>query len=180
MRAISRELVARCTPVINNRLPRSVASNSIASGMRAAAPVSATIPSALLSSVISSPAICETNHTKPPARMIAAVAPTAMVRNPIQRARPANMSVDHFKRVVDGLPRRQRRHSCDQHDLRKHGNIAKQGGCLIAAGSADKPPADRACQRKQDDCHAASDRSALQAEHQEMVLKMSRDEPVFR
>src|SRR6476660_8538913 len=147
IRAISRELVARCTPVIRSRLPRSVASNSIASGMRAAAPVRATMPSALVSSVTSSPAMLKMNHPNPTASKIIPVAPAAMVRKPIQRARPANMSVDHFKRVVDGLTRGEGGDGSDQGDLHQHKNIAHNTNgeraekyrCLIAGGRSGKP-----------------------------------------
>jgi hypothetical protein len=45
-RDISSDVVARLTPLINNRLPRPAASSSIASAMREAPPVSTTIPSA--------------------------------------------------------------------------------------------------------------------------------------
>src|SRR5262245_47860438 len=126
IRAISFELFARWTPVISRRLPRSVASNSMASGMRAAAPVSATMPSALVSSDTSSLAIWDTNQMKPPASRISPVAPAAMVRKPIQRARPANMSVDHFKGVVDGTPGGQGGHEGNQCDLTQHSCIAPE------------------------------------------------------
>src|SRR5262245_36859 len=124
IRAISFELVARCTPVISRRLPRSVASNSMASGMRAAAPVSATMPSALVSSETSSLAMLDKNQTNPPASNMSPVAPATMVRKPIQRARLANMSVDHFKRVVDGMAGRQSGDQSDQYNLTQHGCIA--------------------------------------------------------
>ena len=52
------------------------------------------------------------------------VAPAAMVRNPIQRANPPNMSVDHFKRVVYGMPRRQGGHPCNKCDLSEHGGVS--------------------------------------------------------
>src|SRR5215467_5456336 len=122
--AISRELVARCTPVIRSRLPRSVANSSIASGMRAAAPVRTTIPSALVSSVTSSLEICRTNQTNPTASTIIAVIAVAIVRKPIHRARPANMSVDHFKGVVDSLSRGQGSHPRDECDLSKHSSVS--------------------------------------------------------
>src|SRR5262249_2642934 len=186
-RPISFELVARCTPVISRRLPRSVASNSIASGMRAAAPVSATMPSAFVSTDTSSLAMCQTNQTNPPARNISPVAPAAMVRKPIQRARPANMSVDHFKGVVDGLTRGEGGDGSDQGDLHQHKNVAhntdgesaKKHRCLITGGRSGKPAAEDPRKGKQDDRAAAADGASLQAEHQEMVLEVPRDKTVL-
>src|SRR5262249_51831310 len=92
--------------------------------MRAAAPVRATMPSALVSSVTSSPAMLTTNQMKPPASTISAVIPVAMVRKPIHRAKPANILVDHFKGVVDGVPRRQGSHPCNERDLCEYGGIS--------------------------------------------------------
>src|SRR4029079_8278954 len=92
--------------------------------MRAADPVRATIPSAFRSSVISSLAIWATNQPKPPASKRAAVAPAAIVRNPIQRAKPASMSVDGLQRAVDRMPRGPGRHDRDQYDLSKNGHVA--------------------------------------------------------
>ncbi len=80
-----------CTPEINSRLPRSAANNSMASGMRVAAPVSTTMPSALLSSVTSSVAIWPTNQKKPASASTTAAAPANMVVMPIQRATAANI-----------------------------------------------------------------------------------------
>src|SRR5215813_7740522 len=111
---------------MSSRLPRSVASSSIPSGMRDAAPVSATMPSALVSSVTSSPAMLKMNHPNPTASKMIPVAPAAMVKKPIQRARPANMSVDHFKRVVDGLTRGQGGDGSDQTNLNQYKNIAQE------------------------------------------------------
>src|SRR5689334_900947 len=94
--------------------------------MRAAEPVSTTIPSALRSSVISSPAIWATNQPKPPASSRAPVAPAAIVRNPIQRAKPASMSVDGLQRAVDRMPRGPGGHDRDQYHLSDYGRIAKE------------------------------------------------------
>src|SRR5215813_2431761 len=94
--------------------------------MRAAAPVRATMPSALVSSVTSSLAMQDTNHTNPPASTISPVTPAAMVRKPIQRARPANILVDHFKGRVDGVPRGQGSHPGDECDLCEHGGVSSK------------------------------------------------------
>src|SRR4029078_6325173 len=148
---------------MRSRLPRSVASNSIASGIRAAAPVRATMPSALVSSVTSSPAMLKMNQPNPTASKIIAVAPAAMVRKPIQRARPAKMSVDHFKRVVDGLTRGQGGDGSDQSDLNQHKNIAHETNreapekyrCLISGSSSGRPTAGDPGKGKQDDRRTA-------------------------
>src|SRR5215831_3264043 len=177
-RPISFELVARCTPVISRRLPRSVASNSIASGMRAAAPVSATMPSAFVSTDTSSLAMCQTNQTNPPARNISPVAPAAMVRKPIQRARPANMSVDHFKGVVDGTPGGQGGHEGNQCDLTQHSCIAPEANregaeknrCLVRARAAGEPSADNTGKREKQNCSAAAYGATLQPEDKKMML----------
>src|SRR5512144_2866765 len=185
MRASSRALVARDTPVISSRLPCSVASNSIASGMRAAAPVSATMPSALRSSVISSPAIWATNQPKPPASSRAPVAPAAIVRNPTQRAKPASMSVDGLQRAVDRMPRGPGGHDRNQHHLSKNSRIASESDRerseerrpLVAV---DEPMADHCRRQKYDDSRAAANGAALEPEHQKMMLKMLCDKAVFR
>src|SRR5262245_11886172 len=92
--------------------------------MRAAAPVSTTMPSAFRSSAISSPAIWATNQPNPPASSKAPVAPAAIVRKPIQRATPASMSVDHLQRAVDRMPRGQSGHNRNQNHLPENGDIA--------------------------------------------------------
>src|SRR4029077_504376 len=168
---------------MRSRLPRSVASNSIASGMRDAAPVRATMPSALVSRVTSSLAMLKTNHANPPASKMTPVAPAAIVRKPIQRASPANMSVDHFKGVVDGLTRRQSSDRSDQDDLNEQKNIAQKTNgecaekdrCLIPGRRSGEPTADEPGKDKQDNRRAAADGASLQTEHQKMVLEVSRD-----
>src|SRR5262245_26857124 len=188
IRAISFELVARCTPVISRRLPRSVASNSMASGMRAAAPVSATMPSALVSSDASSLAIRETNQMNPPVSRISPLTPAAIVKKPIQRARPANMSVDHFKGVVDGMPGGQGGHEGNHCNLAQHSRIApeanreraKKKRCLVCARAACEPSADNASKRENHNRGAAAYGTTLQPEDEKMMLKMLGDETVFR
>src|SRR4029078_13152869 len=98
--------------------------NSMTSDIPSAEPVNSTIPSAFRSSVISSPAIWTTNQPKPPANSKAPVAPAAIVRNPIQRAKPANMSVDGLQCAVDRMPRGPGGHDRNQHHLSENGRIA--------------------------------------------------------
>src|SRR5512135_1166358 len=123
-RAISRALVPRCTPLISNRLPRSAASNSMASGMRAAAPVSTTMPSALRSSVTSSAGIVNTNQQNPAPSSTAPAALAVIVKKPITRAKLASMLFDRIQSAIDGMPGGHGRHQRDQHDLTEDGNIA--------------------------------------------------------
>src|ERR1700724_3557115 len=64
-REIAVELVARYAPLMRSRLPRPDANNSIASAMREAPPVNATMPSALRVSVTSSAGTCRMNQRNP-------------------------------------------------------------------------------------------------------------------
>ena len=85
-RAISADVVARCTPVIRRRLPRPSDRSSIASTMRDDPPVRTTMPSALRSSATSSVGTDQTNHQKPaatampPQQRRAAIAPSTTRR----------------------------------------------------------------------------------------------------
>src|SRR6187455_1880639 len=153
--------------------------------MRAAEPVSTTMPSAFRSSVISSPAIWATNQPKPPASNRAPVAPAAIVRNPIQRAKPANMSVDGLQRAVDRMPRGPGGHDRNQYHLSENGRIASESNrerseerrSLI---TASEPVTDHGRCQKHNDSRTAANGAALQPKHQEMMLKMPCDEAVFR
>src|SRR6185503_615542 len=153
--------------------------------MRAAEPVSTTMPSAFRSSVISSPAIWTTNQPKPPANSKAPVAPAAIVRKPIQRAKPASMSVDGLQRAVDRMPRGPGSHDRNQHHLSENGRIACESDrerseecrSLVAT---NEPMADHGRRQKYDDRRATTNSPALEPKHQEMMLKMPCDEAVFR
>src|SRR5215472_11151709 len=79
-RVSSAILVVGATPVIKRRRPRPEASNSTASVIREAPPVSATIPSAMRSSDSSSLAIWSANHKNPPSRIAKAIAGAAQTR----------------------------------------------------------------------------------------------------
>src|ERR1035437_3693057 len=186
-RAISRALVSRCTPLISSRLPRSAASSSMASGMRAAAPVSATMPSALRSRVTSSDGMVNTNQQNPAPSSTAPAVPADMVKKPITRARLVSMLVNRIQGPVHGMPRGHRRHQRDQHDLAEHGDIAgnadrersEQGRGLLSPRGAYEPAADEAGEREQYDRAAAANGAALQAEPQKMPLETAGDEAVL-
>src|SRR5207247_5687729 len=85
-REISLELVARWAPLIRSRLPRPDASSSIASAIREAPPVKATIPSASRSSETSSAGTRQLNQTNPSPINSAAKAQSTNVDQPRHRS----------------------------------------------------------------------------------------------
>src|SRR5215218_3020005 len=85
-REISLELVARLAPLIRSRLPRPEANSSIASVIREAPPVKATIPSASRSSGTSSAGTCQMNQTNPSPINSAAEAQSTNVDQPRRRS----------------------------------------------------------------------------------------------
>src|SRR5262245_42705506 len=95
--------------------------------------------------------------------------------------------LDRGERLVDDLPRGPGRDCCDQDDLGEHRHVAgdaeregaAQGGGLALARGAEKLVAEKPGERDDAECRAAADRSALQAEHEEMALELARDEAVL-
>src|SRR5215470_419507 len=101
-REIAVELVARYAPLIRSRLPRPDANNSIASAIREAPPVSATMPSAPRSSETSSAGTCRTNQIKPSPIDSDAAAQNASADQPRRRsqAEDPDRSVDRGIRAA--------------------------------------------------------------------------------
>ena len=85
-REISLALVDRLAPLISRRWPRLAAMSSMASTIREAPPVSATMPSALRSSLISSVGSTETNQKNPSASSSAPPAQSAIVSRTRRRS----------------------------------------------------------------------------------------------
>src|SRR5262249_25927024 len=99
-REISLELVARLAPLMRSRLPRPDANSSIASVIREAPPVNATMPSASRLSEISSDGTCRANQTNPSTIDSAAAAQNASADQPRRRSK-----ADGPDRSVDrGIP----------------------------------------------------------------------------
>src|SRR5262245_19954275 len=86
-REISLELVARLAPLISKRRPRPEASSSIASAMREAPPVRATMPSAFCASATSCDGTRQMNHRNPKPSSTASAAHIASVERPTPRSR---------------------------------------------------------------------------------------------
>src|SRR6266550_8894931 len=86
-REISLELVARLAPLMRSRLPRPDANSSIASVIREAPPVNATMPSASRLSETSSAGTCRTNQTKPSPIDSTAAAQSASADQPRRRSK---------------------------------------------------------------------------------------------
>src|SRR5215813_2235213 len=99
-REIAVELVARYAPLFRSRLPRPDANNSIASAMREAPPVNATMPSASRLSVTSSAGTCRTNQRNPSPIDSAANAQSVSVDQPRRRSNGSGTD----RSVEPGIP----------------------------------------------------------------------------